>query len=325
MIHSASDASSKSLSQTDLGLDGKNAMIKHIWIIERVSSRLVFYHDFEGSFHLDGVLLSGLLSALQSFSEFELHEHGIENIDMGGLRWIYSSFAESNLMIVVAGPKSINPALTLSRVKIIHKMFIQEYDIDHRFFKTWDSLITPFKNFSETLKLLHHQWAKAQRNMDVGRLFDMLRIFQEIFIKFMQVIETSVPRQNHHQLLVEISKALKDLDKSSPQYTNSEFSDSDRIIALFLPQVNLEMDTITFSRTSAMKILGLNPNGFDEDRLYRIFLPVFRSYKAIIQQYIGEIAWNGAVKEHFSPYILDNWTFLQNLKILRILGSLFWQ
>ena len=78
--------------------------MKHIWIIDDLSSTAVFYKNYT-AMDLDQDLVSGLLSALHNFSEVELKHQGIESIQMSGLSWTYLDSKEYSLLLIGADDK----------------------------------------------------------------------------------------------------------------------------------------------------------------------------------------------------------------------------
>ncbi len=97
--------------------------MKHIWIINQNSGTTLFYQSYSVS-ELDPDLVSGLLSALNTFSEVELKSHGISAIEMGGMKWVYLGKPDFGILLIAASDMSTNTPLTKARLEVISKMFI---------------------------------------------------------------------------------------------------------------------------------------------------------------------------------------------------------
>ena len=93
--------------------------------------------------------------------------------------------------------------------------------------------------------------------MDVGRIFDILGVFQQIFIHLLAIIEKNIQSSVRHSLLVDLKKGNKSYHflKHNEYYPDFEiYQDFERIFSLFLPQIDLEHDSIDFSEAPAQKI-----------------------------------------------------------------------
>mgnify|MGYP000986570651 CR=1 FL=1 len=284
--------------------------MKHIWIIEKTSSRHIFYYNYSKQ-ELDAYLVSGLLSALNTFSESELGDQGIESIDMGGLRWVYGYYPEPGIMIVAAGDKNSNANLMRARLDIIAKMFVSQYEITPEKLNETLLEITQFEMFKETLQTLHLQWEEASKIEDVGKLFDLLGVFQQIFIKFIKIINENVPRGKYLQLLHEINELTPRLEAENPM------QESFRLIKLFIPHVDLNQQKIVFEQAQGTNVIGLNPIGIDADSLKSMFMIVLINYKEAVLKVLGRQIWLEVFNSEIQPLLFSKWDFLTEMKLMK--------
>ncbi len=296
--------------------------MKYLWVIDKFSSKSMFYHEFTTDRPLDGMLLSGLLSALNSFSEAELGHSGIESIEMGGHRWVYFSNLDTNLMLVAAGAKESNASLLKARLQVIHDMFVQHFQIGKKFWDDWKFEITQFYEFSEVVELLQKQWSHANQMMNVGAIFDLMGVFQYIFYKFIKIIKNNFTGMKLHLVLQKLSTYKDILDA---WYRQQHLNDSYRVIELFIPEINLTTDEIVFNEAPATNIFGINPMGLTDDVLIPLFYLVLRHFQQTLQSELGESLWLMVAKKEILPFILQKWAFLKTLDLEKVLICLIFE
>jgi hypothetical protein len=278
--------------------------MQYLWIIEKSSSAALFYKSYS-ELQIDPDLVSGLLAALNNFSEVELKSRGIESIDMGGLRWTYVQNNPLNLLLIAADLKSSNAEVNRSRLIVIEKMFTQMYNIQEDTFKQKLININEFVNFSETIDVLRDQWIQAEKVMGAAALFDFLGVFQQLLN-----ILTDMVRSHFEPTL--------------QQCVFEEF----RKLVVSLPQLqdvlhNPELQSITFDSQQGWNIIALNPIMLDGEALKRTLFYIVTKLKKILLEYMGELIATMAFNEEIIPYLLQNWDLLENLHITKSLISIF--
>ena len=97
----------------------------NIWILDADSGITLLYKPYM-DLPIDEDLISGLLTALNQFTTYELKE-GIESIEMGGLRWSYLENKESNLLFVATSEKNISSNKLKARLNVIMQTFLEQY------------------------------------------------------------------------------------------------------------------------------------------------------------------------------------------------------
>ncbi len=163
----------------DFSLDLEvSALLYSIFIIEKSSGRVVFSKQF-GKIIIDENLLSGFLTALYGFASGELDQTGIENIDMGGIRWVY--YENKGVLYVSASEKEDTSEMLKSQLMGIGETFSEYFNIDTNFEELqWDGNMHKFSGFKEILDQLINDWEKAKRVQDAAALMDILDVYQQI-------------------------------------------------------------------------------------------------------------------------------------------------
>jgi len=204
--------------------------MKHFWIINSHSSVALFYGNYS-DFTLDPDLISGFLTALNSFSEVELKSHGIQSIIMGGLSWVYYNPHDYGLLLVAADDVKSNTEVMRSRLQVILKMFVEKYKIT---IKSMKSLVDQSKyvDFKETIDILESQWEQAQSILEGGAalIFDLLGVFQQLFNQFNNIVQTTFFKEENEKVMNAIGEMLENLNnmpefKENPELANISFDE----------------------------------------------------------------------------------------------------
>ncbi|MFX1450762.1 MAG: hypothetical protein ACFFCM_07970 [Promethearchaeota archaeon] len=153
-------------------------MMYSIFIIEKNSGRVVFSKQF-GKIVIDENLLSGFLTALYGFASGELDQTGIENIDMGGIRWVYHD--SRGVLYVSASEKEDSSEMLKSQLMAIGDSFSEYFNIESNFEELkWDGNMHKFSGFKEILEQIINDWEKAKRVQEAAALMDLLDVYQQI-------------------------------------------------------------------------------------------------------------------------------------------------
>ncbi|QEE16731.1 hypothetical protein DSAG12_02561 [Promethearchaeum syntrophicum] len=280
--------------------------MKHFWIINSYSSVALFYRNYS-NFTLDQDLISGFLMALNSFSEVELKSHGISSIIMGGLSWVYYDPRDSGLMFVAADDVKSNTEVMRSRLEVIFKMFVQQYDITS---KKMQSLVDQSKyvEFQETLDMLEKQWKQAETILEGGAalIFDLLGIFQQLFNQFNHIIQTTFFKEENEKVMDQIGEMLENLN------TMPEFTD------------NPELSNISFDE-HGWDIITLNPLKIELDVLKRTLTLITIHLNNVLKENLTDYGRMNAYINHLFPYIMAQYELLENLGVLHDLLRIFLQ
>ena len=256
---------------------------------------------------MDQDLISGFLMALNSFSEVELKSHGISSIMMGGLSWVYYDPSDSGLMFVAADDVKSNTEVTRSRLEVIFKMFVQQYDITSEKMK---SLVDQSKyvEFQETIDMLEKQWKQAESILEGGAalIFDLLGIFQQLFNQFNHIIQTTFFKEENEKVTDQIAEMLENLN------TMPEFTD------------NPELSNISFDE-HGWDIITLNPLKIELDVLKRTLILITIHLNNVLKENLTDYGRMNAYINHLFPYLMAQYDLLESLGVLHDLLRIFLQ
>jgi len=111
-------------------------MLHSFHVIEKISGREVYSKAFK-KLSIDSSLISGFLTAMNSFAQCELADQGIENIDMKNIRWVYID--DKDLLFVLGADKDDEPEMLKNQLIVIKDSFIDHFYLHNGFDKiNWD-------------------------------------------------------------------------------------------------------------------------------------------------------------------------------------------
>jgi len=280
--------------------------MKHFWIISQNSSVSLFYGNYS-DFILDPDLISGFLSALNSFSEIELKSHGISSIIMGGLSWVYYDPRDYGLLLVAADDVKSNTEVMRSRLQVILKMFVKKYKITT---KSMKSLVDQSKyvDFKETIDILESQWEQAQTILEGGAalIFDLLGVFQQVFNQFNNIVQTTFFKEENEKVMNAIGEMLENLN-NMPEFKE-----------------NPELSNISFDE-HGWDIITLNPLNIDLGVLKRTLILITIHLNNVIKENLTDYGRMKVYMENLFPYIMTQYELLESLGILHDLFRIFLQ
>lgn len=280
--------------------------MKHFWIINSYSSVALFYGNYS-DFILDPDLISGFLTALNSFSEVELKSHGISSIIMGGLSWVYYDPRDYGLLLVAADDVKSNTEVMRSRLQVILKMFVKKYKITT---KSMKSLVDQSKyvDFKETIDILESQWEQAQTILEGGAalIFDLLGVFQQVFNQFNNIVQTTFFKEENEKVMNAIGEMLENLN-NMPEFKE-----------------NPELSNISFDE-HGWDIITLNPLNIDLGVLKRTLILITIHLNNVIKENLTDYGRMKVYMENLFPYIMTQYELLDSLGILHDLLRIFLQ
>ncbi len=298
----------------------KSFQIKHIWIIEKKSSVNLFFHDFSNEGELDGILIAGLLSALNQFSEAKMGNQGIESIHMGNLSWVYFINPVANILYIATTRKPSHYHLVLSQLKVVDRMFISQFNIPAQFGDVWNNEQSQFDGFHHTIEELHTEWRKAYQSTNLGEVFDLLGIFQQLFIKLIQIVEEKFTGMRLKYILLDLKKLPIILESWSRR---EDFKKSFEIMHIFIPRIDMEHEKIIFAVSNQNKLFEMSTEGLETEIMIDLFNTSLKHYITTISNALGEQVWTQMFKEHVKPYLFRNWDVLARLDVVEDIFHLF--
>ena len=243
-------------------------------------------------------MLSSFLSALYSLSEEVSGEskEGIESVEMGGLKWVYTEV--KNLLFISAADKTDSTEVIRAQINTIKNKFIEQYsfvDLDG-FCDEFDGNVSQFDDFEGYLIELTEDWKKVDKVTNAAELMDMIEVFQQFF----HLLSKTAPSiKGREQLLDKKMQLLKEV--LPPSMENARYGEY------------------------GWDLLGINVFEQDiketelRDGLYRIL----RFYCELLQDVFGKELFLNIVSNIIFPYIRKDWDRITKLKLDKIVIGLF--
>jgi len=251
-------------------------------------------------------LVSGLLTALNQFTIVEFKQ-GIDSIEMGGLRWVYISDKETNLLFIGADSKEVTTDMLRSRLGVIRDTFIQEYANEKNRWKgKWAGNVEIYQPFEQIIDKYYTQWKQAERVTTVAEFFDFQGISQQILNLVINVIEGHLSKKKKYNIYQKIEKMFHD-------YSNLE-----------IVKKNIELSKITFERTIGFNIMNINPNNSDIYIVEKQIINLIRRIVEILKEEEGYYpSLKYFIEENIFDYLLSNFNLLNDLNLFTFLLQLF--
>jgi len=276
-----------------------------IWILESDSGIKLLYKSFLKT-DADEDIVSGFLTAFNHFSEMEFKQ-SLDSIEMGGLRWIYISEPKYNLLFVAAGTKEMSTEILKSRLEVIKNAFIKEFEkVWKKKGHNWDGDINIFNPFLKLIEDYYYQWLEVEDLTQTADFFDILGIFQNIFIMLRNIIENKMYSKSKNEILNIVEQVY------------AEFKETEDF------KCEPDLENITFTKDEFFSIIDINLIKCDKDlvidNLKHLLTHVVNSLK--------EVKGNNSCLKYFREekvysYIFNNMTLLKDLKMDMYLLELF--
>ena len=278
----------------------------NIWVLDSESGITLLYKAYM-DLPIDEDLISGLLSALNQFTTYELKE-GIESIEMGGLRWSYLEEKDANLLFVATSEKNISSNMLKARLNIIMQSFLERYVSKNRdeWKSLWKGNTEHFSSFKDTIDEYYSQWLTAENISTIAEYFDILGVFQQILNLIINVIEGHFTPEKKEIIYDQIEKMFTN-------YLHHAYV-----------QNNPELSKVTFNRVSGINIINIDPTNCD-------MLVVEKQIINLINRLVSKIKIEEGyyvtlhyfIEENIFEYLISNITLLNELNLFKFLLQLF--
>ncbi len=277
----------------------------NIWVMESDSGITLVYKPYM-DFPINEDLVSGLLTALNQFTIVEFKQ-GIESIEMGGLRWVYISDKDTNLLFIAADSKDVTAETLRARLDVIRYTFIQQYaHKGNRWGTKWAGNVEIYKPFEDVIDEYYTQWKQAERITTVAEFFDILGIYQQILNLVINVIEGDLSKEKREIIYVKIEQMFK------------HYSD------LEIVKKNPELSKITFGRRVGFNIINIDPMNCDMFIVEKQILGLIRRIVEILKEEEGHFpCLKYFIKENIFDYLMSNFNLLNDLNLFTFLLQLF--
>ena len=269
----------------------------NIWVLESDSGTKILYKSFLKT-DADENIVSGFLTAFYHFSMAEFRQ-SLESIEMGGLRWIYILEPDYKLLFVAADKKNVKTELLLGRLNVIKEAFIKQYKaLWEKKGKSWDGNLNVYVPFLKVLEDYYSQWEEVESITEVADFFDILGIFQQIFIMLRNIIENKMYSKSKNLILDCIENMHNNIKNQA------ECKDQD------------DLKDITFSKESWINIVDINVIKCDKDLVIRYLKSLLKEIILIIKSVKGKnLCYKYFNEEKIYSYLLSNKKLLSDLNL----------
>jgi len=278
----------------------------NIWILDSESGITLLYKPYM-DLPIDEDLISGLLTALNQFTTYELKE-GIESIEMGGLRWSYLENKEANLLFVATSEKDISSNMLKARLNVIMQTFLEQYvskDLES-WNNLWKGNTELFKPFKDVIDEYYSQWLTAENISTIAEYFDILGVFQQILNLLINVIEGHFTPDKKERIHDQIESMFAN-------YLNHKYI-----------QNNPELSKLSFSRVSGINIINIDPTNCDMLVVEKQNINLIRKITKIIKNEEGYyVTLLYFIEENIFEYLISNISLLNELNLFKFLLQLF--
>jgi len=273
----------------------------NIWILDNPrGANLLYVSIFKRE--MDKDLISGLLTAFNQFTVAHFEEP-IESIEMGGLRWIYISVIEYNLLFIASDMKSIPADILKARLTTIKDSFIHDYQHIWKEKKGWDVNIEIFTPFEMKLHEYYFQWQEAEIMMSLSSFYNILGVFQQLTNLVKKMIENSINEEQKQILLTKIENIFE----TEKNKINDES----------------ELKKISFSRTLGFNLVNVDPIKCDPEIIKKFIKNLFMKTIKTIKDELGAPTLLYFQKGKILRYIVQNFTLIRELQLDHFLLDLF--
>ena len=276
-----------------------------IWILENDSGVKLLYKSFLKT-DADEDIVSGFLTAFNHFSVMEFNQ-SIDSIEMGGLRWIYISALKYNLLFVAAGTKDMKTDTLKSRLEVIKNAFIKEYDkVWEKKGHNWDGDINIFLPFLKLIEDYYHQWLEVENLTQTADFFDILGIFQKIFIIIRNILDNKMYRKSKDEILNLVEGIYLKFEKEE------DF------------KCEPELASITFSKDEWFNIIDINLIKCDKELVIKNLKALLSQIVDILKHVKGDnLCLKYFKEEEVYGYIFNNMELLKDLNLDMFFLELF--
>ena len=276
-----------------------------IWILDSDSGIKLLYKSFLKT-DTDEDIISGFLSAFHKFSMVEFQQ-SLESIEMAGLRWIYIVEDNYKLLFIAAATKIVKTELLMGRLEVIRKAFVEAFDpIWNAKGQTWDGDVSIFLPFNKIIEDYYHQWEEVEDLTQVADLFDILRIFQQFFIMFRNIIENRMYSKSKNLIISRI-EIMYNSSLNLKEFKNQP-----------------ELKNISYAKNSWFNLIDINLIKCDKKLVIDYLMHLLSQIIKILKDVKGrELCFKYFSEEKIYAYIYNNLQFLKDLNLDMYLLDLF--
>ena len=276
-----------------------------IWILNSDSGIKLLYKSFLKT-DADEDIVSGFLTAFHHFSIEEFHQ-SLESLEMGGLRWIYILEPKFKLLIVAADVKSVKTEILMGRLNVIKEAFLKEFEpVWIKKKHSWDGNMNVYLPFLKVIEDYYGQWEEVESISQVADFFDILGVFQQVFIMLRNILENKMYTKSKDLILNQIEKAYTKLKKQE-EYKKQP-----------------ELENITFAKESWFNIIDISLLKCEKEVITKYLKSILYETIHILLDVKGKnLCLKYFSEEKVYSYIYNNMELLKDLNLDMFFFELF--
>jgi hypothetical protein len=276
-----------------------------IWILNSESGIKILYKSFLKT-DADEDIVSGFLTAFHHFSMEEFHQ-SLESIEMGGLRWIYILEPKFKLLFVVADVKEVKTEILMGRLNVLKEAFLKEFEkVWIKKKHSWDGNMNIYVPFLKVIEDYYGQWEEVESLTQVADFFDILGVFQQIFILLRNILEKKMYTKSKHIILDRIQKVYNNF-REEEEYKSQP-----------------ELENITFSKESWFNIIDINLLKCEKEVITKYLKLFLHGTVSILIKVKGKnLCLKYFYEERIYSYIYNNMGLLKDLNLDMFFLKLF--
>jgi len=276
-----------------------------LWILNSDSGIKLLYKSFLKT-DADEDIVSGFLTAFHHFSMEEFHQ-SLESIEMGGLRWIYILEPKFKLLFVAAGIKGTKTEILMGRLNVIKESFLKEFEpVWIKKKHSWDGNMNVYLPFLKVIEDYYGQWEEVESINQVADFFDILGVFQQIFIILRSILENRMYNKSKNIVLQKIEEVFKQF-REQEKFKNQP-----------------ELENITFSKESWFNIIDISLLKSEKDIVIKFLKSILTEVVKTLKEVKGkDLCLKYFSEERVYTYIYNNMELLKDLKLDMFLLELF--
>jgi len=276
-----------------------------IWILNSDSGIKLLYKSFLKT-DADEDIVSGFLTAFHHFSMEEFHQ-SLESIEMGGLKWIYTLEPKFKLLFVTADVRSEKTGILMGRLNVIKEAFLKEFEpVWIKKKRSWDGNMNVYLPFLKVIEDYYGQWEEVETISQVADFFDVLGVFQQMFIKLRNILENKMYTKSKSSVLNQIEKAYNKLKKQE-EYVQQP-----------------ELENITFTKEAWFNIIDINLLKCEKEIITKYLKSLLYETVHILDDVKGRsLCLKYFSEEKVYSYIYNNMDLLRDLHLNMFFLKLF--
>lgn len=276
-----------------------------IWILNSDSGIKLLYKSFLKT-DADEDIVSGFLTAFHHFSMEEFHQ-SLESIEMGGLKWIYTLEPKFKLLFVAADMKSVKTQILRGRLNVIKEAFLKEFEpVWKKKKNSWDGNMNVYLPFLKVIEDYYGQWEEVETISQVADFFDVLGVFQQIFIILRNILENKMYTKSKILVLNQLEKEYNKVKKQDAYKEQPE------------------LENITFSKENWFNIIDINLLKCEKEVITKYLKTILYETVQILNKVKGKnLCLKYFSEERVYSYIYNNMDLLKDLNLDMFFLELF--